>query len=138
MTEPEDLDEDLFADLYEGDEVSSKPAPQSTTTIKPEPIPSDPVKQEAPEPISEAPLDLTQNRSNGMNGATTKNEDNDVKMNGASWEGSAGQHYDGGPVENDDNYGPIGIKEDGIVNSPVIGPIKLQHDLVNISRHIQA
>ena len=48
-----------------------------------------------------------------MSGMVAKSEDNDLKMNGASWEGSAGQHYGGGPVENDDNYGPIGIKEDG-------------------------
>lgn len=112
MTEPEDLDEDLFADLYEGDDVPSKPT-QPPTAIRPEPIPLDPLKSEAPESIPEASLESAQNRSNGMSGTAAKSEDDDVKMNGASWEGSAGQHYDGGPVENDDNYGPIGIKEDG-------------------------
>ena len=104
---------DSFFHSYEGDDVPSKPAQPPTTTIKPEPIPLDPVKSEAPESIPETSLEYAQNRSNGMTGMAAKSEDNDVKMNGASWEGSAGQHYDGGPVENDDNYGPIGIKEDG-------------------------
>lgn len=98
---------------YEGDDVPSKPALPPTATIKPEPIPSDPLKSEAPESIPEASLESAQNRSNGMSGTAAKSEDSDMKMNGASWEGSAAQHYDGGPVENDDNYGPIGIKEDG-------------------------
>ncbi|KZF20091.1 hypothetical protein L228DRAFT_35427 [Xylona heveae TC161] len=37
MTEPEDLDEDLFADLYDGEDVPSKPTQQAPRPIEPEP-----------------------------------------------------------------------------------------------------
>ncbi|OCK76408.1 hypothetical protein K432DRAFT_306425 [Lepidopterella palustris CBS 459.81] len=112
MGEPEELDEDLFADLYEGDEVPSKPL-QPPTTVKHEEISSDAINSEVPEPVLEMSTEPSHNHSNGTNGAVVKGDDGDVKMKGNGWDSAPNQHYDGGPVENDDNYGPIGIKEDG-------------------------
>ncbi|KAF2495030.1 hypothetical protein BU16DRAFT_378457 [Lophium mytilinum] len=103
MAEPEELEDDLFADLYEGDDVPTQPteasraAPEYTAP-----------KEEEFEPVEEPMQDMS--HTNGMNGTLMKVEDNDERMQGG-WD--ANQHYDGGPVENDDNYGPVGIKEDG-------------------------
>jgi len=103
MADPEELEDDLFADLYEGDDVPSKPAAPSSAP--PEPAVSDIYQHH--EPVEE-----TISESNGMNGNQIKHEEMDDRMQGG-WDGAGNQHYDGGPVENDDNYGPVGIKEDG-------------------------
>ncbi|PGH00796.1 hypothetical protein GX51_05573 [Blastomyces parvus] len=39
MTEPEDLEEDLFADLYDADDTAQRPAPPAATPSFPEPQP---------------------------------------------------------------------------------------------------
>ncbi|TKA65982.1 hypothetical protein B0A49_07160 [Cryomyces minteri] len=112
MTEPEELDEDFFADLYEGDDNTAKSAESAPEPIKTE--------QEAPKPVpSQVP---------SANGATTdvkaeeptamqdvKHENNDQAWNnGAS--GNSGPAYDNTQVHSyvdDDDYRPVGIKEDG-------------------------
>jgi hypothetical protein len=140
MAEPEELEDDLFADLYvlslsqatsrnrretlsaraicfsqqanvgltsyEGDDVPSKPTQPSIAAL--EPVASHAYDQ--PE-VGEPMPDMQQ--SNGMNGSQIKNEENEDNRMQGGWEAAGNQHYDGGPVENDDNYGPVGIKEDG-------------------------
>ncbi|KAF2083744.1 hypothetical protein K490DRAFT_60202 [Saccharata proteae CBS 121410] len=108
MAEPEALDEDLFADLYDGDEAPAKSAQPAAQPVKSEQTSSDaPAAPSAPvktEPMSDA--------ANGSNG----NQDGDVQMNG-NWKNEDHSNDYGNAAaatpNNDDNYGPIGIKEDG-------------------------
>jgi len=102
MTEPEDLEEDLFADLYEDD--NSKPT-QAAPEIKSElPIANgaNPVKDE--EPTGE--LDYNGGGDQQMYNAEQDQDDDDIDFNlGNSTDYSA-------PTHQNDAHGP-GIKEDG-------------------------
>jgi len=109
MTEPEELDEDLFADLYEGDDVPTQSTQEpavSATNQDPTPAQS----------YSAPPPDLGQPKTEDvvLNGTVashvnTDRSDVDMNMNGIST--GANQHATG-YAEHDENYGPI-IKEDG-------------------------
>ncbi|KAF2711287.1 hypothetical protein K504DRAFT_453143 [Pleomassaria siparia CBS 279.74] len=100
-------DEDLFADLYDGDDV---PAPAAPAAKAPEP---ELAKQE-PASESAAPASY----SGGDNDVQVKQEQDyeggDMDVNAGAWNGNNGnQSYDNGNND-DDNYGPINVKEDGI------------------------
>ncbi|KAF6238917.1 hypothetical protein HO173_002789 [Letharia columbiana] len=115
MTEPEELDEDLFADLYDADDAAAKPE-ALVQDIQPEPIqasaPSDTgafTSDANPEPKDEesgsAPIKDEPMYGNGHNGDT-----------GPSW--NAGQANGGNAHQYNDaameqEPAPIGIKEDG-------------------------
>ncbi|EOD48769.1 hypothetical protein UCRNP2_4483 [Neofusicoccum parvum UCRNP2] len=120
MAEPEELDEDLFADLYvatpdhakslsdmcafsyENDEGPSKAA-QSSAAAAPQPVPV------APEPSSAAIPVANEQPAFNYNGAgAAPAGDGDVRMNGD--EHHAGQEEQ--PSGNGHSSG-IGIKEDG-------------------------
>ncbi|KAF6228410.1 hypothetical protein HO133_008140 [Letharia lupina] len=115
MTEPEELDEDLFADLYDADDAAAKPE-ALVQDIQREPIqasaPSDTgafTSDANPEPKDEesgsAPIKDEPMYGNGHNGDT-----------GPSW--NAGQANGGNAHQYNDaameqEPAPIGIKEDG-------------------------
>ncbi|KAF2478220.1 uncharacterized protein BDR25DRAFT_309018 [Lindgomyces ingoldianus] len=109
MTDPEELDEDLFADLYEGDEAPSKPTQSAPVA-----------KSELPEPAKAAEEPAPSTASNGVGGGDNSamkqeaaSEGGDYDMNGGGWNANASQSYDHAPADDDDNYGPINVKEDG-------------------------
>ncbi|KAF1984331.1 RNA-binding domain-containing protein [Aulographum hederae CBS 113979] len=114
MAEPDELDEDLFADLYDGDDAP----PTTTVNVAP------------PQPSATGPADDVVNDSFTPGAPQLKAENGDIPL--MSMEDTAMQHADGqvapngqmntpwdGKQENndyadqDDNYGPVGIKEDG-------------------------
>jgi len=116
MTEPEELDEDLFADLYDQDEVAAKPA----STIKAEaPIeiagPPDPgdsgttadqaIQDIKEEPGTEAFTSHQNNQINGTSGDTGPHWQDEHTMSGN------GHDYDD-TVGEPEQHG-TGIKEDG-------------------------
>ncbi|KAF2195864.1 hypothetical protein K469DRAFT_682104 [Zopfia rhizophila CBS 207.26] len=114
MTDPEELDEDLFADLmdsYEGDDVSSKPAQPAPAVRAEEP---NPVKSEV---VEESMHDTVSNGAIGADSSAPMrqgpgDDGGDMDMNGSAWNGNATQGYDHTAID-DDNYGPINVKEDG-------------------------
>jgi hypothetical protein len=113
MADTDDLnDEDLFADLYEGDDAPANPQ-QSAAAVKAEP---EPIKAEVAE---EAAGD-----GNTADAYGADNDDanygggynnGDADMGGGAWNGSGGGNhgYESAPAQPDDDYGPINIKEDG-------------------------
>ncbi|KAK7719187.1 hypothetical protein SLS57_005922 [Botryosphaeria dothidea] len=101
MAEPEELDEDLFADLYENDEGLSKPTQQSAAAAHPAPSAPEPAAAPAPAPSGQFPV------SHNDIGAASAG-DGDLRMNGGDH--TAGQHEHSGGNEQPSG---IGIKEDG-------------------------
>jgi hypothetical protein len=134
MAEPEELDEDLFADLYahsahatasqhrvaristdkhasyEGDDTPAKPAqppPASQPEVSEHPK-TEPTEQSA-----------TASATNGAQLAESSGYEQqdagfgDADMGGGDWNGNGNQSYDAPTIEQDDNYGPINVKEDG-------------------------
>ncbi|MDI1489952.1 MAG: hypothetical protein OHK93_001151 [Ramalina farinacea] len=112
MTEPEELEDDLFADLYDGDDAAPKVEPISDQGFDPEPAQApSPDTSAAPIPTAqppeikeEAPRDEDMG-GNGVNG--------DV---GGGWDGN--RDHNGGPNHSivppvEEESRPIGIKEDG-------------------------
>ncbi|KAK5137124.1 hypothetical protein LTR08_000629 [Meristemomyces frigidus] len=120
MADPE-MDEDLFADLYDGEADDPVPAPTVVKSV-PEPVKAelqDDTPHSAPEPAQ------TQEPSYGGD-FKIKPEDNDVKhdifganmqgvqsMNGGHNGSGYGGGYGGGHGHDDDNERPINIKDDG-------------------------
>ncbi|KAL9123322.1 MAG: hypothetical protein Q9187_000129 [Circinaria calcarea] len=116
MTEPEELDEDLFADLYDGDEIATKPAPPAVVQTIPQ----------APVPTGLAENDMNVDDLISHDKAEVKQEDPDQKFQitgqlenetgGLIWQ--TGQTNGGGVNDYGDMaieqepHGP-GIKEDG-------------------------
>ncbi|EON65564.1 hypothetical protein W97_04802 [Coniosporium apollinis CBS 100218] len=110
MTEPEEHDEDLFADLYEGDDTPAKPVQPAAPAAQPLVEPAEPVPSAPPAVKHEEPPQPEEGTQNGQHDYYPKHEQSDVHMNGGWGDGNA-HHAGGGSY--DDNYGPIGIKEDG-------------------------
>ncbi|KAK0660276.1 putative RNA-binding protein [Lasiodiplodia hormozganensis] len=100
MAEPEELDEDLFADLYENDEAPSKPAQPAAPAAQA--VPS------APEPAPAAAPSVVEHQVSSHNGGVAGAGDGDVNMNGG--DNHAGHHEQSGGHEQPSG---IGIKEDG-------------------------
>ncbi|KAF2457460.1 hypothetical protein BDY21DRAFT_26565 [Lineolata rhizophorae] len=115
MTDPEDIEEDLFADLYDGDDSASKPA---TAPAPAAPEPSAPPTHSPSVP--DAPIqhmDGFETPANGAGAASAPafNGDSMTQSSKRDTSWMQGQDYDPGKmaIEQDENYGPIGIKEDG-------------------------
>lgn len=115
MTEPEELEEDLFADLYDADETVAKPEP-SIQDFQPEPIqapaPNDngaftsDAKQELKDEESgSAPVRDEPMYGNGRNG------DDGPSWNAGQANGGNTHQYNDAAMEQEP--APIGIKEDG-------------------------
>ncbi|KAL1646319.1 hypothetical protein SLS58_003276 [Diplodia intermedia] len=102
MAEPEELDEDLFADLYENDEAPSKPAHSSAPAAQP--VPSAPEPAQVPIPTIEHHQGFHQNGGAGGAG------DGDVNMNGGDHQAG---HHDHSSGHGHEQPSGIGIKEDG-------------------------
>ncbi|KAL9017304.1 MAG: hypothetical protein Q9185_005361 [Variospora sp. 1 TL-2023] len=110
MTEPEELDEDLFADLYDADEpAASAPAQaQSISTQEPPeatvPIPTRPPPDSVQEDGSnEETIHMAENHNDHLNGQDEIDE--------SKWDnGGRGSRMD---VAAEQDSGGIGIKEDG-------------------------
>ncbi|KAL8669156.1 MAG: hypothetical protein Q9168_006244 [Polycauliona sp. 1 TL-2023] len=119
MTEPEELDEDLFADLYDADEPTTTATP--TTQLKPDPQPVEPVPSTLAEP---PPVDVKEednsnnNDNNNINGSRdTQDPGESAYINGqddresSRWDNNGrGSRMD---VAIEQDSGSIGIKEDG-------------------------
>ncbi|KAI9836822.1 MAG: hypothetical protein M1819_000987 [Sarea resinae] len=112
MTEPEDLDEDLFADLYDGDDSIPKPTAAQPETTEPEATPSGLTQNQAEAPNEESQLEApTEDQISGAH------EDQQMYGNGsneqaeATWDG--GNTNDFGEGSGDQNAHGPGIKEDG-------------------------
>ncbi|KAI4122865.1 MAG: hypothetical protein LQ338_005582 [Usnochroma carphineum] len=111
MTEPEELDEDLFADLYEADEPATSAPPRAQSISAPEPVEATVPISTAPQP-QEAPHNANDDTSINM-GDPSQND----YMNGQDnrddirWDhGGRGARMD---VAAEQDNGGIGIKEDG-------------------------
>ncbi|KAF1994992.1 RNA-binding domain-containing protein, partial [Amniculicola lignicola CBS 123094] len=111
MADAADMDEDLFADLYDGDDAPAQPV-QTTSAAKseaPEPAQSEPATQQNPEPAGNGAYGGDGGDASYQNQAYSGG---DYGMEDAAGNGNAIQSYDDGPAD-DDNYGPINVKEDG-------------------------
>ncbi|KAL8754628.1 MAG: hypothetical protein Q9199_004212 [Rusavskia elegans] len=112
MTEPEELDEDLFADLYDADEPTTTAAPP--VQPKPEPEPVEPAPSNFPNipPVDVKEEDNSNNDSMNMpdpnqNGYTNGQDDRETSR----WDNNGrGSRMD---VAVEQDSGSIGIKEDG-------------------------
>ncbi|KAI9756014.1 MAG: H(+)-transporting V0 sector ATPase subunit d [Chaenotheca gracillima] len=117
MTEPEDLDEDLFADLYDGDEIPAKPSQQTTA---PEELETSPPAA-PPTNFELQSFGTAQSSVNGSqrldqftggdNAQHHVNGNNNLQANDASWEDPQ-SNQPGGANGDAEAHGP-GIKEDG-------------------------
>ncbi|KAF2011929.1 hypothetical protein BU24DRAFT_412477 [Aaosphaeria arxii CBS 175.79] len=122
MTEPEELDEDLFADLYEGDDTPAKPAQpaQPAPAAKPqepEPVQPEPVNAPTQQPVAQ---EVNVADSRGWEQPNAAGNHGDANMGNGAWNGNGAgngnQSFDQAAGDQDDNYGPINVKEDGIVH----------------------
>jgi len=88
------------------EEPASKPAaPAPAQAPAPEPVQTEPVNA----PIQEAPQNGGQESAPSWQGQTGGD---DSHGDHSAYNAGAGQSYDNAPME-DDNYGPINVKEDG-------------------------
>lgn len=97
---------------YEGDEAPSAPSQPAAPAFQPKIETSAvPPQQEQPDTKKEETQhDWNNGQSHHYEDQTANHEDNDVNMNGHA----QGDGYGNGqPAALDDNYGPVGIKEDG-------------------------
>ncbi|KAL8868907.1 MAG: hypothetical protein Q9174_004674 [Haloplaca sp. 1 TL-2023] len=110
MTEPEELDEDLFADLYDADEPASTAASAAQPAVASEPVESaTPIKTEPPvtdfgdEGNNNAVQPVDHDQAAFANGQDDREE--------SGWEnGGRGSRMD---VAVEQDNGGVGIKEDG-------------------------
>jgi hypothetical protein len=91
---------------YDGDDAPAAPAPAAKAPT-PEPVKNEAAQESAPEG----------NYHGGDASTQVKQEPDysggDMDMNGSGWNSNGGnQSYDNGHND-DDNYGPINVKEDG-------------------------
>lgn len=100
----DELDEDIFDDLYDDEPQAAPPAPAA----KPDPEPV--VKTEEAAPPPEEPSYPAAVKDEPV-------EDDDAGMGGANWNGQDNNNYQphGNARGGDDGYGPINVKEDGYV-----------------------
>ncbi|KAI4269120.1 MAG: hypothetical protein LQ337_007473 [Flavoplaca oasis] len=112
MTEPEELDEDLFADLYDADEPTTTTVPPTQPKPDPEPVEST-LSNLAQDPPADVKED---NNDNGP--VNVPDEDQNVYINGqddretSRWDNDGrGSRMD---VAVEQDSGSIGIKEDGV------------------------
>ncbi|CAN9405360.1 hypothetical protein AA0119_g3561 [Alternaria tenuissima] len=106
----ENYEDDIFDDLYD-DEPTSKPA---AAAAAPAPAPKTEPEPTQAEPVSAPPQDST--HDNGHNAASSwpaqAGGEQDSHMDQSGYNAGGDQSYDNAPVD-DDNYGPINVKEDG-------------------------
>ncbi|KAL8690862.1 MAG: hypothetical protein Q9218_003793 [Villophora microphyllina] len=110
MTEPEELDEDLFADLYDADEPAATTVPPAQSAPEPEPEPSEPAPLAADAP---PPNDIGQDGNYDSSAYMT-----DQNQNGYNNGQDDRENYNDGrgsrmDVVAEQESGGIGIKEDG-------------------------
>ncbi|KAL8964944.1 MAG: hypothetical protein Q9183_004124 [Haloplaca sp. 2 TL-2023] len=110
MTEPEELDEDLFADLYDADEPASTAAPPAQPVVAPEPV-------ESATPVTTVPPVNDFGDESNNNAVQPVDHDQAALANGQDereepgWEnGGRGSRMD---VAVEQDNGGVGIKEDG-------------------------
>ncbi|KAL8827194.1 MAG: hypothetical protein Q9170_007108 [Blastenia crenularia] len=112
MTEPEELDEDLFADLYEADEPAPSTAPAVPPSSAPEPVEIAPSTDTAAPPHYDAPQESNEDESYNI---TDFNQNN--YTNGQDEKDTSRWDHDGRgsrmDVVAEQDSGSIGIKEDG-------------------------
>ncbi|KAH7118736.1 RNA-binding protein [Dendryphion nanum] len=117
MADPEELDEDLFADLYEGDDTPAKPTQPALPATKIEEAVPARVPSQLPAHIPSLSEQAPEVAHGGEYAATGTPQTGagDMVMDGSGWNsnGNGDQSYDQGAGENEDNYGPINVKEDG-------------------------
>ncbi|KAL9009675.1 MAG: hypothetical protein Q9173_005321 [Seirophora scorigena] len=110
MTEPEELDEDLFADLYDADEPAASAPAQAQSIPAQEPleatvpIPTGPPPDNAQEDANnEGSFSMAENQNDHPNGLDERDD--------PKWDnGGRGSRMD---VAAEQDSGGIGIKEDG-------------------------
>ncbi|KAI9739033.1 MAG: hypothetical protein M1834_007245 [Cirrosporium novae-zelandiae] len=109
MTEPEDLDEDLFADLYEADEnaehVASKPAPAALEPISPA------IDTTSP-PTGHEELNHQEMQIEDSSTHDLQNSHDQSNMDGIKHENEQQHDSYGNSHEDHESHGP-GIREDG-------------------------
>ncbi|KAF2760042.1 hypothetical protein EJ05DRAFT_499232 [Pseudovirgaria hyperparasitica] len=113
MADGEDYNEDdLFADIYETEDApptdAPAPAPAQASAPAPEPEPAQPVVKSEPQsaPVVSGNAGFDMNTSNGAGGSYDNNYGN---TQGGDYNDNSYNQSNGG----EDNYPPIGIKEDG-------------------------
>ncbi|EMD63446.1 hypothetical protein COCSADRAFT_160854 [Bipolaris sorokiniana ND90Pr] len=104
----ENYEDDIFDDLYD-DEPTSQQAPAASAPApkaEPEPAPT--------ESASAPPQDATQNHNQNAEAswAAQGAAGEDTQMGQSGFNAGGEQSFDNAPAE-DDNYGPINVKEDG-------------------------
>ncbi|KAG2414210.1 hypothetical protein HFD88_003401 [Aspergillus terreus] len=105
MAEPEDVEEDLFADLYDADESSNQP----TSAAQP-PKPSD----SAPTAVPAQPTAQTHIPQSTYDHTQSMNQHDGGYQNGASAQSGSGfAHAAAGPPSGEPEPQGTGIKEDG-------------------------
>ncbi|UPX09554.1 uncharacterized protein EKO05_0000241 [Ascochyta rabiei] len=92
-------EEDLFDDLYD-DEPASKPTPAAAAPPPPPPPPAEP--EPKTEPQSAPPQETTQDAAPSWPESAVGG--NDTNMDASAYDNAQ---------NDDDNYGPINVKEDG-------------------------
>lgn len=112
MTEPEELDEDLFADLYEADEPAPSATPAAQPKAAPEPLENATLKDADAPPPNDAPQGTNEDTfqdSTDFNQDAYGNGQGD--RDGSRWDNDGrGSRMD---VVVEQDSGSIGIKEDG-------------------------
>ncbi|XPS74489.1 hypothetical protein M3J09_006605 [Ascochyta lentis] len=98
-------EEDLFDDLYD-DEPASKPTPAAAAP----PLPTNAEPEMNTEPQSAPPQETAQDAAPSWQEPAAAG--NDTNMDGSAYNNGGNQAYDNGQND-DDNYGPINVKEDG-------------------------
>ncbi|EFQ98984.1 hypothetical protein MGYG_01994 [Nannizzia gypsea CBS 118893] len=107
MTEPEDLEEDLFADLYDADETPATSAPPATVQAQSQPPPS--TKTEVVETPNSTQPTVTQQ----LQPAQEHKLEQPPAQNGAQGTPTVADTSSGGHASNEPENQGTGIKEDG-------------------------
>lgn len=108
MADTEDLDEDLFADLYDNDDAQAKPAQPSAPAAQPQPA------LEAAQPAQVSAPAVAQEQQvadhDGPDNFQSAGDADDLQMQN---DDSAGFQHGNGERNGHEYSKPIGIKEDG-------------------------
>ncbi|KAL8934862.1 MAG: hypothetical protein Q9216_005697 [Gyalolechia sp. 2 TL-2023] len=112
MTEPEELDEDLFADLYEADEPAPSATPAAQYKSAPEPAETATLKDVDAPPPNDTPQGVN---DDGLHNSADLSQDNYVNgqddRDNSRWDSDGrGSRMD---VVAEQDSSSIGIKEDG-------------------------
>jgi len=105
----ENFEDDIFDDLYDEEPAKPSPAPAASapaSQIVPEPAQAEPVAA-AVQPKLESSADTPAQSWQGQSGGG-----DDTNMDHSGYNAGGDQSFDNGPAD-DDNYGPINVKEDG-------------------------